>query len=226
MNQIASSYFHRGGKIPLTGLTIPEFFLSIVNRFPEQEAVVSLPQQRRQWTMPGLAHRRCILPKRTNWSLMSFMASRSPHGSNFTKMKPCPPRKYVNSANTILPILKSPNTSNSSKSSRWQHRTSCKSLKCTRRWSNTCNRVKKIYPRYTVSLALISTSSALLQQRLCLCNIALPTWIKCQAVFICTKMRMYWNGCNDFVQTEVDFMSHLDQHQPVTPYGFFWPQTE
>lgn len=42
-----TSYFHRGGDISLTGKTIPEYFLSIVNQFPEQEAVVSLPQQRR-----------------------------------------------------------------------------------------------------------------------------------------------------------------------------------
>lgn len=42
-----TSYFHRGGDTPLLGQTIPEFFLSIINKFPEQEAVVSLPQQRR-----------------------------------------------------------------------------------------------------------------------------------------------------------------------------------
>lgn len=42
-----TSYFHRGGETPLLGQTIPEFFLSIVNQFPEQEAIVSLPQQRR-----------------------------------------------------------------------------------------------------------------------------------------------------------------------------------
>lgn len=43
----ASSYFHRGGDIPLLGQTIPEHFLAIVSRFPDQQAVVSLPQQRR-----------------------------------------------------------------------------------------------------------------------------------------------------------------------------------
>ena len=47
ITNISKSYFHRGGETPLLGQTIPEFFLSIVNQFPEQEAVVSLPQQRR-----------------------------------------------------------------------------------------------------------------------------------------------------------------------------------
>lgn len=42
-----TSYFHRGGEAPLIGQTIPEFFLSIVEQFPNQEAVVSLPQKRR-----------------------------------------------------------------------------------------------------------------------------------------------------------------------------------
>ena len=41
------SYFHRGGETPLIGKTIPQHFAEIVRRFPEQEAVVSLPQQRR-----------------------------------------------------------------------------------------------------------------------------------------------------------------------------------
>lgn len=41
------SYFHRGGDTPLIGKTIPQHFAEIVSRFPEQEAVVSLPQQRR-----------------------------------------------------------------------------------------------------------------------------------------------------------------------------------
>ncbi|MEN8179231.1 MAG: fatty acid CoA ligase family protein [Pseudomonadota bacterium] len=41
------SYCHRGGEPPLTGATIPEHFAQIVERFPNQEAVVSLPQQRR-----------------------------------------------------------------------------------------------------------------------------------------------------------------------------------
>ncbi len=41
------SYCHRGGEPPLLGATIPEHFASIVERFPEHEAVVSLPQQRR-----------------------------------------------------------------------------------------------------------------------------------------------------------------------------------
>jgi len=46
LNQ-AASYFHRGGDLSLIGQSIPEYFLSIVERFPDQEAVVSLPQQRR-----------------------------------------------------------------------------------------------------------------------------------------------------------------------------------
>ena len=41
------SYFHRGGDTPLLGHTISEHFLSIVEQFPDQEAVVSLPQKRR-----------------------------------------------------------------------------------------------------------------------------------------------------------------------------------
>ena len=36
----AASYFHRGGDTPLLGQTIPEYFLSIVEQFPEREAVV------------------------------------------------------------------------------------------------------------------------------------------------------------------------------------------
>ncbi len=47
MNATAKSYFHRGGETPLLGTTIAEHFLSIVGRFHDQEAVVSLPQQRR-----------------------------------------------------------------------------------------------------------------------------------------------------------------------------------
>jgi len=41
------SYHHRGSDIPLLGDTIPEHFHKIVERFPDHEAVVSLPQQRR-----------------------------------------------------------------------------------------------------------------------------------------------------------------------------------
>jgi len=47
MTELGHSYCHRGGTIPLLGSTIAEYFLSIVERFPEREAVVSLPQQRR-----------------------------------------------------------------------------------------------------------------------------------------------------------------------------------
>ena len=41
------SYFHRGGDTPLLGATIPRHFQEIVDRFPNHEAVVSLPQRRR-----------------------------------------------------------------------------------------------------------------------------------------------------------------------------------
>jgi len=47
MTSMGHSYFHRGGDTALLGATIPEHFLGIVERFPEREAVVSLPQQRR-----------------------------------------------------------------------------------------------------------------------------------------------------------------------------------
>jgi len=43
----AKSYRHRGGETTLLGATIPEHFAAIVERFPEREAVVALPQQRR-----------------------------------------------------------------------------------------------------------------------------------------------------------------------------------
>lgn len=39
------SYYHRGGDIPLLGQTIPEHFGAIVSRFPNQDAVISVPQQ-------------------------------------------------------------------------------------------------------------------------------------------------------------------------------------
>ena len=47
MAHIRKSYFHRGGNTPLLGATIPEHFADIVSRFPDREAVVSLPQQKR-----------------------------------------------------------------------------------------------------------------------------------------------------------------------------------
>jgi fatty-acyl-CoA synthase len=47
MAEKTHSYHHRGGDVPLLGATIPEHFRSIVARFPDHEAVVSLPQQRR-----------------------------------------------------------------------------------------------------------------------------------------------------------------------------------
>ncbi|MCW9024023.1 MAG: AMP-binding protein [Gammaproteobacteria bacterium] len=47
MNKTQKSYFHRGGTKPLLGATIPEHFSSIAQRFPQQEAIASLPQQQR-----------------------------------------------------------------------------------------------------------------------------------------------------------------------------------
>ncbi len=41
------SYYHRGGNTPLQGNTIAEHFSDVVMRFPEQEAVISFPQQKR-----------------------------------------------------------------------------------------------------------------------------------------------------------------------------------
>ena len=41
------SYCHRGGSIPLLGATIPEHFAAVADRFPENEAIVSVPQHRR-----------------------------------------------------------------------------------------------------------------------------------------------------------------------------------
>lgn len=47
MTHTQQSYFHRGGDVPLLGATIPDHFAEIVKRFPDHEAVVSLPQARR-----------------------------------------------------------------------------------------------------------------------------------------------------------------------------------
>ncbi len=47
MNTSNKSYFHRGGKEPLLGLTIPEHFSHIVEKYSDHEAVVSIPQERR-----------------------------------------------------------------------------------------------------------------------------------------------------------------------------------
>lgn len=41
------SYVHRGGDTPLLGVTIGSYFNDVVSRFPEYEAVVSLPQDLR-----------------------------------------------------------------------------------------------------------------------------------------------------------------------------------
>ncbi len=47
MSKLADSYCHRGGEVPLLGATIPQHFAAIAQAYPDQEAVVSLPQQRR-----------------------------------------------------------------------------------------------------------------------------------------------------------------------------------
>ncbi|WP_064605914.1 AMP-binding protein [Photobacterium sp. J15] len=47
MARAVKSYFHRGGTEPLLGKTIPEHFADIVRRYPEQEAVVAIAQNRR-----------------------------------------------------------------------------------------------------------------------------------------------------------------------------------
>ena len=47
MKKAAKSYYHRGGEQPLLGATIPEHFASMVERYPDHEAIVSLPQDRR-----------------------------------------------------------------------------------------------------------------------------------------------------------------------------------
>ena len=41
------SYFHRGGEQPLLGATIAEHFAATAARYPDRDAVVSVPQQRR-----------------------------------------------------------------------------------------------------------------------------------------------------------------------------------
>lgn len=47
MNTSQKSYQHRGGAEPLLGLTIPEHFASIVAQYPDNEALVSVPQDDR-----------------------------------------------------------------------------------------------------------------------------------------------------------------------------------
>ena len=42
-----NSYFHRGGNTPLLGATIPVHLADIIERFPDNEAVVSIAQGRR-----------------------------------------------------------------------------------------------------------------------------------------------------------------------------------
>jgi fatty-acyl-CoA synthase len=53
--EMRKSYFHRGGDSPLLGVTIPDHFASTVQKFPELEAVVSIPQKRRleYWDLSG-----------------------------------------------------------------------------------------------------------------------------------------------------------------------------
>jgi fatty-acyl-CoA synthase len=54
MSQMHKSYFHRGGRVPLLGVTIPEQFAHVAQQFPACEAVVCFPQKRRL-TYAGLA---------------------------------------------------------------------------------------------------------------------------------------------------------------------------
>ncbi len=46
MTQTPKSYCHRGGDVPLLGATIAEHFCAIVAQYPEEKAVISLPQKR------------------------------------------------------------------------------------------------------------------------------------------------------------------------------------
>jgi len=47
MSATQHSYCHRGSEVLLLGVTIPEHFADIIERFPDHEAVVSIPQGRR-----------------------------------------------------------------------------------------------------------------------------------------------------------------------------------
>lgn len=47
MTHTNQSYFHRGGSTSLLGATIASHFAEVANRFPDQEAVVSVSQERR-----------------------------------------------------------------------------------------------------------------------------------------------------------------------------------
>lgn len=47
MVELTESYLRRGGEVPLLDSTIPDHFKKNVRLYPENEAVVSLPQQRR-----------------------------------------------------------------------------------------------------------------------------------------------------------------------------------
>ena len=47
MQSVAHSYVHRGGPKPLLGRTIDEHLKTVIERFPDHDAVVSIPQDRR-----------------------------------------------------------------------------------------------------------------------------------------------------------------------------------
>jgi fatty-acyl-CoA synthase len=47
VTSVSKSYFHQGGTTPLLGKTIPGHFSDIVQKFPDREAIVSLPQVKR-----------------------------------------------------------------------------------------------------------------------------------------------------------------------------------
>jgi len=47
MASLQLSYWHRGGEQRLLGATIPEHFATVADQFPQREAVVCAPQQRR-----------------------------------------------------------------------------------------------------------------------------------------------------------------------------------
>ncbi len=55
MNYTKKSYFHYGGLEPLLGETIPEHFANITNQYPDHEALVSIPQDKR-YTYSQLAN--------------------------------------------------------------------------------------------------------------------------------------------------------------------------
>ncbi len=46
MCSLTTSYYHRGGTVPLSGLTLPQHFADIVKLFPNRQAIVSRHQHR------------------------------------------------------------------------------------------------------------------------------------------------------------------------------------